>query len=104
MVVSRRGGDSSRRTRLGAGGRQAEARRRRVAPPRPGTSGRRRHRRTRAWPGVSVTFVIEAQVQSSVGTITNTATLASSTFDPVAANNTNAATLVMQGGTGRKPR
>jgi uncharacterized repeat protein (TIGR01451 family) len=52
--------------------------------------------------GASVTFVIEAQVQGSVGTILNTATLTSTTPDPVAANNTNAASLVMKGGTGKK--
>ena len=52
--------------------------------------------------GATVTFVIEAQVQGSVGTITNTATITSSgTFDPVAGNNTNAASLVMKGGTGK---
>lgn len=52
--------------------------------------------------GASVTFVIEAQVQGSVGTITNTATLTTTTVDPDASNNTNAATLVMKGGTGKK--
>ena len=52
--------------------------------------------------GASVTFVIEAQVSGSVGTIINTATVTSSTPDPVAGNNTNAATLVHQGGTGGK--
>ncbi|MGH9179297.1 MAG: hypothetical protein ACRD0N_12185 [Acidimicrobiales bacterium] len=51
--------------------------------------------------GATVTFVIEAQVQGSVGTITNTATLTSQ-FDPVASNNTNSATLVMKGGTGKR--
>lgn len=51
--------------------------------------------------GTAVTFVIEAQVQGSVGTIINTATVTSSTPDPVTTNNTNAATLVMKGGTGR---
>jgi succinyl-CoA synthetase beta subunit len=52
--------------------------------------------------GTSVSFVIEAQVQGSVGTITNSASVASSTFDPVMANNINAATLVMKGGTGKR--
>jgi uncharacterized repeat protein (TIGR01451 family) len=52
--------------------------------------------------GTSVSFVIEAQVQGSVGTITNSATVTSSTFDPVLANNTNAASLVMKGGTGKR--
>jgi hypothetical protein len=52
--------------------------------------------------GATVTFVIEAQVQGSVGTILNTATVSSTTPDPVTANNTNAASLVMKGGTGKK--
>lgn len=52
--------------------------------------------------GESVTFVIEAQVSGSVGTVTNSATLTSATPDPVAANNTNAATVVIKGGTGKK--
>jgi uncharacterized repeat protein (TIGR01451 family) len=52
--------------------------------------------------GATVTFVIEAQVQGSVGTILNTATLSSTTTDPVSSNNTNAASRVMKGGTGKK--
>lgn len=52
--------------------------------------------------GRSVTFVIEGQVSGSVGTITNTARMTTSTPDPVLANNTNAATIVHQGGTGGK--
>ena len=52
--------------------------------------------------GASVTFVIEAQVQGSVGNILNTATVSSSTPDPVTGNNTNAVTLVIKGGTGKK--
>ena len=52
--------------------------------------------------GATVTFVIEAQIQGSVGTILNTATLTSTTPDPVTANNTNAASIVMKGGTGKK--
>ena len=52
--------------------------------------------------GATVTFVIEAQANGSVGTILNTATVTTSTPDPVVANNTNAASLVMKGGTGRK--
>ena len=40
-------------------------------------------------------------MQGSVGTILNTATVTSATPDPVTVNNTNAATLVMKGGTGR---
>ena len=53
-------------------------------------------------PTTRVGFVIEAQVNGSVGTITNTATLTSSTPDPVAANNTDAVNVVIKGGTGRK--
>ena len=37
-----------------------------------------------------------------MGTILNTATLTSSTPDPVLSNNTNAASIVMKGGTGKK--
>lgn len=52
--------------------------------------------------GASVTFVIEAQVQGSVGTILNTATVVSSTPDGTTGNNTNAASVVIKGGTGKK--
>ncbi|GAB3061284.1 hypothetical protein GCM10027053_24450 [Intrasporangium mesophilum] len=51
--------------------------------------------------GATVTFVIEAQVSGSVGTVLNTASVTSSTPDPVTANNTNAASIVMKGGTGK---
>jgi uncharacterized repeat protein (TIGR01451 family) len=51
--------------------------------------------------GATVQFVIEAQVQGSVRTISNSATLTSSTPDPVTGNNTNAVTIVVKGGTGR---
>jgi hypothetical protein len=51
--------------------------------------------------GAKVTFVIEAQVQGSVGTILNTATVSSTTPDPATGNNTNAASIVMKGGTGK---
>jgi hypothetical protein len=51
--------------------------------------------------GATAQFEIQAQVQGSVGTITNTATVTSSTPDPVTANNTNAVALVMKGGTGK---
>ncbi len=51
--------------------------------------------------GAKVTFVIEAQVQGSVGTILNTATVTSTTPDPATGNNTNAASIVMKGGTGK---
>ena len=46
--------------------------------------------------------MIEAQVNGSVGTISNTATVASSTSDPVLGNNRNAASVVIKGGTGKK--
>lgn len=52
--------------------------------------------------GASVTFVIEGQVNGSVGTILNSATVSSSTPDPTPGNNTNAASIVVKGGTGRK--
>lgn len=52
--------------------------------------------------GAVASFVIEAQVSGSVGTILNTARLSSATDDPVSANNTNAASLVMKGGTGKR--
>jgi uncharacterized repeat protein (TIGR01451 family) len=52
--------------------------------------------------GATVTFVIEAQVQGSVGNILNSATVSSSTPDPVTTNNRNDVTLVMKGGTGKK--
>ena len=51
--------------------------------------------------GQSVSFVIEVQTQGSVRTILNTATVSSATADPVLANNTNAVTLVVKGGTGK---
>lgn len=54
--------------------------------------------------GAKVEFVIEAQVSGSVGTVLNTATLSSSTPDPVAANNVDSASIVMKGGTGKKGR
>lgn len=52
--------------------------------------------------GAKVEFVIEAQVQGSVGTISNTATLTSATPDPVAANNTDSVDVVVKGGTGKR--
>jgi hypothetical protein len=53
--------------------------------------------------GRSVTFVVEAQISGSVGTIANTAKIVSSaTPDPVSTNNENTVTLVMKGGTGKK--
>ncbi|HEX7166432.1 MAG TPA: hypothetical protein VF230_05565, partial [Acidimicrobiales bacterium] len=52
--------------------------------------------------GAVARFVIEAQIAGSVGTITNTASFTSSTPDPVTSNNTNTATFVMKGGTGKR--
>jgi len=51
--------------------------------------------------GATVQFVIEAQAQGSVRTISNTATLTSSTPDPVTGNNTDEVTIVVKGGTGK---
>lgn len=51
--------------------------------------------------GAVVEFVIEVQVSGSVGTISNTATLTSTTTDPVSANNTDEVSIVMKGGTGK---
>ncbi len=52
--------------------------------------------------GADTTFVIEAQVSGSVGTISNTASATSATADPVAGNGTNTATVVIKGGTGKR--
>lgn len=51
--------------------------------------------------GATVTYVIEAQIQGSVGEIPNTATVSSSTADPALGNNTDTATVVVKGGTGK---
>jgi uncharacterized repeat protein (TIGR01451 family) len=53
--------------------------------------------------GATVQFVIEVQANGSVGTILNTATVASATPDPVTSNNRNDVTLVVKGNTGKKP-
>ncbi|HEY5846762.1 MAG TPA: hypothetical protein VIU11_21060 [Nakamurella sp.] len=54
--------------------------------------------------GAKVEFVIEVQVSGSVRDITNTATLTSTTDDPVSANNTNSVKVVVKGGTGKQPK
>ena len=54
--------------------------------------------------GTSATFEIQVQIKGSVGTITNRATLTSSTPDPVAGNNTDTVNNVVQGSTGKGPR
>jgi uncharacterized repeat protein (TIGR01451 family) len=51
--------------------------------------------------GATVTFVIEAQAQGSVRTIQNSATLTSTTPDPVTGNNTDDVTILVKGGTGK---
>jgi uncharacterized repeat protein (TIGR01451 family) len=51
--------------------------------------------------GTSVVFEFQVQIQGSNGTITNTATVASSTPDPVASNNSDTTNNVVQGGTGK---
>lgn len=52
--------------------------------------------------GETVTFVIEVQANGSVGTITNSATLTTQTDDPDLSNNTDSATIVVKGGTGKR--
>ena len=51
--------------------------------------------------GATVRFVIEGQVQGSVGTILNQASVTSTTSDPDPTNNVNAASIVVKGGTGK---
>jgi uncharacterized repeat protein (TIGR01451 family) len=52
--------------------------------------------------GATVTFVIEGQVNGSVGTIVNSANVTSTTPDPAPGNNRNDASIVVKGGTGKK--
>jgi uncharacterized repeat protein (TIGR01451 family) len=54
--------------------------------------------------GTAVKFEIQVQIKGSVGTIVNTASVATSTFDPNTANNTDTVTNVIQGSTGKGPR
>lgn len=54
--------------------------------------------------GTSVTYRIEVQVKGSSGTITNEATVSSSTADPVSENNTDSVNNVVQGSTGKGPK
>jgi uncharacterized repeat protein (TIGR01451 family) len=51
--------------------------------------------------GTSVVFEVQVQIQGSNGTVTNTATVSSSTADPVAGNNSDTVNNVVQGGTGK---
>jgi hypothetical protein len=46
-------------------------------------------------------FEVQVQIQGSNGTVTNTATVSSSTADPVAGNNSDTVNNVVQGGTGK---
>jgi uncharacterized repeat protein (TIGR01451 family) len=52
--------------------------------------------------GTAVTYEIEVQIKGSVGTIQNSATVQSSTPDPVSDNNTDTVANTVQGGTGKK--
>lgn len=52
--------------------------------------------------GTSVTYEIQVKIKGSVGTITNVATVSSSTFDPDTSNNTDTVDNTVQGGTGKK--
>ena len=54
--------------------------------------------------GTSVVFEIQIQIKGSNGTITNRATVSSSTVDPVPGNNSDTVNNVVQGGTGKGPR
>jgi len=57
---------------------------------------------TRIPAGTSVQFVVEAQINGSVRTITNAASVTSTTADPTMANNSDSVDVVIKGGTGRK--
>jgi uncharacterized repeat protein (TIGR01451 family) len=50
--------------------------------------------------GTAVTFEIQVQIKGSVGTITNTVQVTSSTFDPNTSNNADTVNNVVKGGTG----
>jgi uncharacterized repeat protein (TIGR01451 family) len=49
----------------------------------------------------SVTFEVQVQIQGSSGTVTNRATVSSTTTDPAPGNNTDTVANVVQGGTGK---
>jgi uncharacterized repeat protein (TIGR01451 family) len=51
--------------------------------------------------GTAVTFEVQVQIQGSSGTVTNRATVSSTTFDRIPGNNTDTVTNVVQGGTGK---
>ncbi|GAA2124640.1 hypothetical protein GCM10009843_21540 [Nocardioides bigeumensis] len=52
--------------------------------------------------GTAVTYEIQVQIKGSVGAIQNTASVTSSTPDPVPDNNSDTVTNVIQGSTGKK--
>lgn len=51
--------------------------------------------------GTAVTYEIQVQIKGSVGSIKNSATVTSSTPDPVSDNNTDTVTNTVKGGTGK---
>jgi uncharacterized repeat protein (TIGR01451 family) len=51
--------------------------------------------------GTAVTFEIQVDVKGSNGTLTNTASVTSSTADPTASNNSDTVNVVVQGSTGK---
>lgn len=51
--------------------------------------------------GTAVTYEIQVQVRGSVGTIVNSATVSSSTPDPVSENNSDTVSNTVKGGTGK---
>ena len=53
--------------------------------------------------GTSATFQVQVQVKGSVGSLLNTASVTSSTFDPNAGNNTDTVNNVVKGSTGKGP-
>ena len=54
--------------------------------------------------GTEVTYEVQVQIKGSVGSITNTAVVTSSTSDASATNNTDTVNNVIKGGTGGGPR
>jgi uncharacterized repeat protein (TIGR01451 family) len=54
--------------------------------------------------GTSVIFEIQGQIKGSVGTVTNVASVTSTTFDPTLGNNTDTVNNVVQGSTGKGPK
>lgn len=54
--------------------------------------------------GTSVQFEVQVQISGSVGTITDTASVTSSTIDPTPGNNSDTVNNVIKGGTGKPPK